>query len=118
MIDFLMGGVVVKDILFKGRELPYWLQLGSLIFFVGLVSRTLFKGKGAKMPEARYTLHVPNMECKHCRMKVEQAVRELPGVKSVQVFLGDNLVRVAGEVDEKSLKEKIQKAGYTVAEKE
>jgi copper chaperone CopZ len=118
VLDFLMGGVVVRDMLFKGRELPYWLQLGSLIFFVGLVSRTLFKGKGGKMPEARYTFHVPNMECKHCQAKVEQAVKELPGVTSVQVMLGDNLVRVDGEVDEKSLKEKIEKAGYTVAEKE
>jgi uncharacterized membrane protein YraQ (UPF0718 family)/copper chaperone CopZ len=118
VLDFLMGGVVVKEMLFKGRELPFWLQLGSLIFFVGLVSRTLFKGKGEKIPEARYNLHVPNMECKHCQMKVEQAVRELPGVKSVQVFLGDNLVKVDGEVDGKSLKEKIEKAGYTVAEKE
>jgi uncharacterized membrane protein YraQ (UPF0718 family)/copper chaperone CopZ len=118
VLDFLMGGVVVRDMLFKGRELPYWLQLGSLILFVGLVSRTLFKGKGEKMPEARYTLHVPNMECKQCQMKVEQAVKELPGVRNVEVLLGDNLVRVDGEVDEKSLKEKIEKAGYMVTRKE
>jgi uncharacterized membrane protein YraQ (UPF0718 family)/copper chaperone CopZ len=118
VLDFLMGGVVVKEILFKGREVPFWLQLGSLILFVGLVSRGLFKPKGEKMPEARYTFHVPDMECKTCQMKVEQAVKEVPGVRNVEVSLGDNLVKVDGEVDEKSLKEKIEKAGYTVAKKE
>jgi uncharacterized membrane protein YraQ (UPF0718 family)/copper chaperone CopZ len=118
VLDFLMGGVVVRDMLFKGRELPFWLQLGSLILFVGLVSRSLFETKGKKMPEARYTFHVPDMECKHCQLKVEQAVKEVPGVRNVEVLLGDNLVKVDGEVDEKSLKEKIEEAGYTVAKKE
>lgn len=118
VLDFLMGGVVVKEILFKGREIPFWLQLGSLILFVGLVSRSLFKARGEKMPEARYTFHVPNMECKHCQMKVEQAVKEIPGVRNVEVLLGDNLVKVDGEVDEKSLKQRIEEAGYTVAKKE
>ncbi|MGB7063104.1 MAG: permease [Candidatus Zixiibacteriota bacterium] len=118
VLDFLMGGVVVKEMLFKGRELPYWLQLACLILFVGLVLRDSLGTRGKGMPKARFTFHVPNMECKHCQMKVEQAVKELPGVRNVEVLLGDNLVKVDGEVDEKSLKEKIEEAGYTVAKRE
>ena len=114
VLDFLIGGVVVGDMLFKGRELPYWLQLTSLILFVGLIIRGSLKGK-EKMAGAKLTLHVPNMDCRHCQMKVEQAVKELPGVTNVEVVPGDKLVKVYGETDEKSLKERIEKAGYTVA---
>jgi uncharacterized membrane protein YraQ (UPF0718 family)/copper chaperone CopZ len=118
VLDFLMGGVVVKEMLFKGRELPFWLQLACLILFVGLVLRGFLGTRGKEIPQARFTFHVPNMECKHCQMKVEQAVKEVPGVRHVEVLLGDNLVKVDGEVDEKSIKEKIEEAGYTVAKKE
>jgi uncharacterized membrane protein YraQ (UPF0718 family)/copper chaperone CopZ len=118
LLDSLLGGVVAGDMLFRGRELPFWLQLVSLILFVGLVLKGSLGTRKEKMPEARFTFHVPNMECKSCQMKVEQAVKEVPGVRNVEVLLGDNLVKVDGEVDEKSLKEKIEEAGYTVAKKE
>ena len=118
LLDSLLGGAVAKDMLFKGRELPFLFQLASLILFVGLVLRGSF-GTGKKgMPEARFTFHVPDMECKSCQMKVEQAVRELPGVTSVEVLLGDNLVKVDGDVDEKSVAEKLEQAGYTASRRE
>ena len=118
LLDSLLGGTVATDMLFKGRDLPFLLQLASLILFVGLVLRGSLGTGGKGMPEGRFTFHVPDMECKSCQMKVEQAVKGLPGVTSVEVLLGDNLVKVDGEVDEKSLKEKIEKAGYTVTKRE
>lgn len=118
LLDSLLGGTVATDMLFKGRDLPFLLQLASLILFVGLVFRGSLGARKEKMPEARFTFHVPDMECKSCQMKIEQAVRELPGVTKVEALLGDNLVKVDGEVDEKRVKQKIEEAGYTVGKKE
>jgi uncharacterized membrane protein YraQ (UPF0718 family)/copper chaperone CopZ len=118
LLDSMLGGVVAKDMLFKGRELPFWLQLGSLILFAGLVLRGSLGSRQKDMPEAKFTFHVPDMECKHCQIKVEQAVKELPGVRKVEVLLGDNLVKVDGEVDEKSIEEKLEKAGYKATKRE
>ncbi|UCB52436.1 MAG: permease [Candidatus Zixiibacteriota bacterium] len=118
LLDSLLGGAVAKDMLFKGRDLPFLLQLACLILFVGLVLRGSLGTKEKGMPEAKFTFHVPDMECKHCQMKVEQAVKELPGVRNVEVLLGDNLVKVDGEVDEKSIEEKLEKAGYKATKRE
>ncbi|MGB2980693.1 MAG: heavy-metal-associated domain-containing protein, partial [Candidatus Zixiibacteriota bacterium] len=83
-----------------------------------LVLRGSLGTRGKEMPQARFTFHVPDMECKHCQMKVEQAVKEVPGVRNVEVLLGDNLVKVDGEVDEKSIEEKLEKAGYKATKRE
>ncbi|MGB2803998.1 MAG: permease [Candidatus Zixiibacteriota bacterium] len=118
VLDSLLGGAVATDMLFKGRELPFWLQLACLILFVGLVLRGSLGTRKEEMTEARFTFHVPDMECKTCQMKVERAVKELPGVRHVEVLLGDNLVKVDGEVDEKSIEEKLEKAGYKATKRE
>lgn len=118
LLDSLLGGAVAKDMLFKGRDLPFLLQLACLILFVGLVLRGSLGTRKEEMTEARFTFHVPDMECKTCQMKVEQAVKELPGVTKVEVLLGDNLVKVDGEVDEKSIEEKLEKAGYKATKRE
>ncbi|MGB2990345.1 MAG: permease [Candidatus Zixiibacteriota bacterium] len=118
VLDSLLGGAVATDMLFKGRELPFWLQLACLILFVGLVLRGSLGTRKEEMTEARFTFHVPEMECKTCQMKVERAVKELPGVRHVEVLLGDNLVKVDGEVDEKSIEEKLEKAGYKATKRE
>lgn len=118
ILDALMQGVEVKEMLFMGRELPYWLKLVSTLIFGGLIIRSFRKSKSSQMSEATCTFHVPDMECKHCQSKVEQAIKELPGVKNVEVLLDENLVKVEGEVDEGSIKEQIKKAGFTAAKRE
>ena len=108
----LMAGVVAKDILFKGREIPFVVQLFSVILFVGLVVRGLFKAKSESMREARYTFRVPDMNCKHCQSAVENSLKEIPGIKSVEISLDERLVKVDGEVDEKTIAKQIEKAGF------
>ncbi|MCK4403713.1 MAG: permease [candidate division Zixibacteria bacterium] len=47
LLDSLLGGVVVKDMLFKGREIPYSVKLISTFLFVGLVIKSFLRGKNA-----------------------------------------------------------------------
>jgi uncharacterized membrane protein YraQ (UPF0718 family)/copper chaperone CopZ len=118
LLDSLLGGVVAKDMLFKGRELPYLLKLVSTVLFVGLVIKSFWKKKGEKIKEVKYTFHVPDMECKHCQMTLQQALKEMPGVKNVEVLLGEKLVKLDGEVDETTIRKQLEKAGYSATKRE
>lgn len=113
LLDSLMGGVVVREMLFKGREIPYALKLISTLLFVGLIVKSFGKGKGEKMSEAKYTFQVPDMDCKHCQAALEQALNGTPGVRRVEVLLDEKLVKVDGEVEETTILKQIEKAGYS-----
>jgi len=117
LLDSLLGGVVVKDILFKGREIPNSVKLISTFLFIGLVIKSFLKTKGEKMGEAKYIFHVPDMDCKHCQSAVEKALKGIPGVKNVEVLLDKKLVKVDGEVDKTTIAEQLEKAGYTAKER-
>jgi len=117
LLDSLLGGVVVKDMLFKGREIPYSVKLISTFLFIGLIIKSFLKTKGGKMREAKYTFFVPDMDCKHCQMAIQQALKGIPGVKSVEVLLDEKLVKVDGEVDRATITEQLERAGYTAKER-
>ncbi|MCK4224704.1 MAG: permease [candidate division Zixibacteria bacterium] len=117
LLDSLLGGVVVKDILFKGREIPYSLKLISTLLFVGLVIKSFLKTKEEKMQKAKYAFHVPDMNCKHCQSAVEKALKEIPGVQNFEVLLEEKLVKVDGDVDEATITKQLKKAGYTAKER-
>ena len=117
LLDSLLSGVVVKDILFKGREIPYSLKLISTLLFVGLVIKSFLKTKGEKIREAKYTFHVPDMNCKHCQSAVEKALKGIPGVQNFEVLLEEKLVKVDGDVDKITVTGQLKKAGYTAKER-
>jgi len=117
LLDTLLGEVVVKDMLFKGREIPYSVKLISTFLFVGLVIKSFWKRKEEKMGEAKYTFFVPDMNCKHCQSAVEKALRGIPGAKNVEVLLDERLVKVYGDVNETTITEQLEKAGYTAKER-
>jgi copper chaperone CopZ len=118
MLDSLLTGVTVKEMLFKGRETPFVLQLLSVFLFVGLVIRGLFKKKSESTSKMKYTFHVPDMNCKHCQSAVEKALKGIPGVKNVEISLDQRMVKVDGEVDERTISEQIEKAGFKSAKAE
>ncbi len=51
-------------------------------------------------------------------MTLQQALKEMPGVKNVEVLLGEKLVKVDGDVDETTITEQIEKAGYSATKRE
>ena len=55
---------------------------------------------------------VEGMMCQHCKAHVEKALNEIDGVHAT-VDLENNCAFVEGEVDEASLKQAIEEAGYT-----
>lgn len=60
------------------------------------------------------TLSIEGMSCGHCVAHVEEALKELCGVKSVKVSLQDKtaVVELAHDVEDKKFKDAIDEAGY------
>jgi copper chaperone CopZ len=62
------------------------------------------------------TYSVPGMSCGHCKAAVEQELRALGGVETVDVDLESKLVTVSGTgLTDAELRAAIDEAGYDVA---
>ncbi|RIH81873.1 Copper chaperone CopZ [Calidithermus terrae] len=57
-------------------------------------------------------LKVEGMSCGHCKMSVEKALRSVPGVEAVEVFLAEGRAVVKGEAPVENLIEAVQEEGY------
>lgn len=64
------------------------------------------------------TLNVEGMSCLHCVKKVETALKEVKGVKSVKVDLENKTadVTLKKDIDTEILKKAVEDAGYEVKE--
>ncbi|MEJ9282346.1 copper chaperone CopZ [Ureibacillus thermosphaericus] len=63
------------------------------------------------------TLHVQGMTCGHCKAAVTNALKELDGVKRIEVHLQEGTVDVdydETKVNVEKLKEAIEEQGYDV----
>jgi copper chaperone len=62
-------------------------------------------------------LQAPEIHCDHCKMSIEDAVRALDGVDSVDVAISDATVRVSfddSRLELDSIKKTIEEQGYAV----
>jgi copper chaperone len=61
-------------------------------------------------------IFIEGMSCGHCVKHVEEALKEICGVKSVKVDLAGKyaVVELAHEVDDEKLRSAIDEAGYEV----
>lgn len=63
------------------------------------------------------TLSVPDISCGHCKMSIEGAVKELPGISHVEVHVDTKTVDVefTAPADRDGIVEAIEEQGYAVA---
>lgn len=61
---------------------------------------------------------IEGMSCNHCKMRVEKALGDLPGVDNVVVDLATKKATfdIKGEIDASVLTEAVEDAGYDVVE--
>lgn len=65
----------------------------------------------------KYEISVPGMTCNHCKMTVEKAVKQVPGVDQVFVDLETKTVGIDGQLNLDEVKKQVRDAGYDVEEK-
>jgi copper chaperone len=59
-------------------------------------------------------LKIEGMTCMHCKMSVEKALSEVPGVTGAQVDLARKQAVVAGSADRAVMAEAVAAAGFKV----
>lgn len=58
-------------------------------------------------------LKVEGMSCGHCRASVEKALKRVPGVEKVEVFLQEGKAVVEGSAPAERLIAAVQEEGYS-----
>jgi copper chaperone len=59
-------------------------------------------------------LKIEGMTCMHCKMRVEKALKGVPGVTSVQVDLANKQAVVVGSAEQAVMAKAVVEAGYKV----
>ena len=67
-------------------------------------------------PKMETVIKVEGMMCKHCKARVEQVCKAVPGVTDAVVDLAAKTVTVTGTADVAALKQAITDADYEVVE--
>ena len=60
------------------------------------------------------SIKIKGMSCQHCVASTTKALEGLPGISDVQVDLENGEARYEGEVDQRAVKEAIEKIGFEV----
>lgn len=62
------------------------------------------------------TIQIEGMQCNHCKMSVEKALKSIEGVIKVEVSLEDKTatIETTKEMEDGKIKEVIEEAGFTV----
>ncbi|MGN0033331.1 MAG: SO_0444 family Cu/Zn efflux transporter [Candidatus Limimorpha sp.] len=58
--------------------------------------------------------HIEGMNCNHCRMNAEKALRQVPGVKDASVDLASKEARITGNPDIEELRKALSEIGFTL----
>lgn len=74
------------------------------------------KEEKKKMENNKKIIYIDGMSCNHCKMSVEKALSEIDGVEKVDVILEEKkaIVTFFKELDDKNIKEIIEKIGFNV----
>ncbi|UTW62061.1 permease [bacterium SCSIO 12741] len=123
LIDYFLPSEWFTNLLFAPHShgahiLPVWLHQ----FSAGLLLITLFYTEYQKLairrpmndkelPESKVFI-VEGMSCNHCVANVENAVKQLSGVDSVEADFRQNRLQVSGNVDENEVQKKVESVGY------
>ncbi|MEN8120458.1 MAG: permease [Bacteroidota bacterium] len=109
--------------------LPYWFQVGSTIVLILLIINGYYKKYGFSLFGKRsnvksedhqttgksfYTyVKVEGMTCNHCKTNVENAIKQVSGVKQVEVNLGNSITIIKGDnVNPDEIKNCVEAVGY------
>jgi len=104
------------------KMLPVWIKTASAVMLIILILRAfLLKIRMNKKINIQAELSeniykVPDMNCKHCVMSIQNEIRKVSGVKKIDISLADKLVKVNGECNRNEVLNAIRNAGYSIEE--
>lgn len=106
------------------QMLPHWLKTVSAVLLSGLminafIQKTNLFSKISKFNEpGDVTVYkIPDMTCNQCVATIRKALRDIPGIKYLEISLSEKLIKIGGEFEEKDLVRAIESAGFAVEKK-
>lgn len=78
-----------------------------------------YKPKKKRQTGVRYqkVFSVEGMHCEHCRIRVEEVVNDMDGiVGKVDLKRGELVVSYAADVDDETVRTRLERVGYTVTD--
>jgi len=102
------------------KMLPAWIKTSSAILLILLILRAFllkfFMNKKIIIQDENMEniFKIPDMNCKHCVMSIQNEIKKVSGVKKIDISLSDKLVNVIGEYNRNEVIIAIRNAGYSI----
>jgi len=99
--------------------LPHWLMVGSGVILLYLLIQAEIlrfipkKSKNMENTEQKRTFKIEGMTCNHCVANVDKHLKNLDGVKEVEVDLQKNQVTIVGTVSSDEVQQTVDGLGYS-----
>ncbi|MGN0232326.1 MAG: SO_0444 family Cu/Zn efflux transporter [Muribaculaceae bacterium] len=74
--------------------------------------KCLERMKSQKQLQDMTVFKIEGMMCSHCQANVERTIKQIDGVDSVEVILGDSIARVSGTAPAEAIIAAVEAAGY------
>lgn len=102
----------------EGNIIPWWKSLSAIILTILLIiamKKRLTRNKKETLSYMK-SFNVSGMMCNHCKAHVENAIKALDGVKSVNIDLASGKTDVEGDVPASAIIDAVKKIGYECLE--
>jgi uncharacterized membrane protein YraQ (UPF0718 family) len=109
---FALLGADINIISPHGEHVNHTLKVVSGILLAILIIIGMIKFKEEKI-DMKNEFIVKDMDCKHCKMTIENKLNSLEGVSQVAVNLDEKTVGVEGNIKSEDIEMAIREAGYT-----
>jgi len=97
------------------RLLPDAVKVSTGVVLLGLIIFAIIpRRKKEKIITEGLVFRVPEINCEHCKVTLEKALKQIDGVKEVNVNIKRKEVIVVGELKKEKIISAINKAGYNV----
>lgn len=104
-----------------GSHLPHIIQYvcGAALVIIFVTGKYDFSKLIAKFRKEKedtmsniYRIDVPDMTCRHCEMKITEAINSLPDIQSVSIDLNAHRVEVETGIDQQLILDRLTSEGY------
>lgn len=120
IIDFIwnLSGQDLALISGHAELLPGWLKTVSAILLIVLMLRPYLVREKNTVSGDGLVLNVPDMNCNHCKMTIDNALKDIAGVEKVKIDIPERQVEIVGKPSTSAIVTAVEAAGYSVSNKD
>ncbi len=113
-IDFFSSINISTDIIENCHESIQIHQIISAIILLFVLFTVKLKFPKKKV-DMKYVFSIPDMNCKHCQMKIEESLSQISGIEKIDISIDDRKLSIDGNINTDDIIDHIKKAGYSIS---